>query len=220
MLTQINFPELIGKVRSRADLVDSQFQTDDEIKDIIEDSFSELYNEILRLKAGFFLKEVDDLQPVEKNKIIFPDDLYKIRLLEQKYSENHYRPIKRRTLEEVSGISGVYFDSNELIYPTVYGYVNFDDHLRIYPQESAESYRFRLSYGRDIDLETHPMREEIFRYLKYQSAYICSVVAQNPNDRLLQIASSWRNGILKWFSERDRTKRGIQDTYNAYGVYL
>ena len=217
MLSQINFTELTQKIRSLSDLVDSEFQTDEDIKDKIEDCFSELYNDILMQKTGFFLKEVDDLEVVEENKIVFPTDLYKIRLLEQKYSDTYYRPLKKRTLEEVSAISAPYF-YEDIYYPSIYGYVLFDDHLKVYPKDGASSFRFKLSYGTDIDLNTHPIRDEIIRYLKYQSAYICTVVAQNPNDRLAQLASGWRLGILKWYSDRDETKRGIKDTYNAYGV--
>ena len=213
MLKQVDFTNLIEGVKVLADRRDSDFLNDTELKEIIQDTFLELYNDILNLKTGYFLKSVDEVEVTNENQIALPDDFYKLVLLEQRFGPDHYIPLKEKSLEEVSQVSNNYFSG---YYNSVYGYVLFDDYIKLFPETGVSAFKFRLNYGRDISLDSDKIRQEILKYLKYQSAYIYSAVAQNPNAGLLQLAQSWRNGIIKWASNRDYSPKQIKDYETAY----
>ena len=152
MLNLVNMPSLLQGIRVLSDRRHSNFLNDEELTDLVRDSFQELYNDILTLKTGFLLKQnMDELSVVEGNKIMFPSDFYKLILLEQKYGPENYIPLREKTLEEVSQVSNSYFSG---YLPSVFGYVMFDEFLKVYPETGNEGYRFRLSYGRDLDISS------------------------------------------------------------------
>ena len=217
MLRQVDFPNLIKGIKTLADRRESNFLNDDEIKEIINETFLELYNDILNLRTGYFLKTVDDVTVSNGNEVHFPVDFYKVVLLEQKFGPDHYIPLSEKTLEEVSQVSNTYFSG---YFNSVYGYVLYDDHLKLFPEEGVEGFKFRLNYGRDLNLDSDLIRNEFIKYLKYQVAYIYSAITQNPNAGLLQIAQSWRNGIIKWASMRDFSPKQIKDFESAYARYF
>ena len=213
MLLQIDIPSATARIRKLANLRSSRFLEDEEIFPEIESSALELYNSIGNLRTGYFLEEIDDLEVTNKNEIILPQNFYKLRLLEQKFDYDLYRPLMRKGLEEVSGVSGQYFHEQ---WPSVYGYVLYADRIKLYPEDTVSGFKFRLKYFRDLNLVDDNIRTEMIEYIVYNTAYICSVIEQNPNDRLLDIANKFRNGIMDWFSDRDQSPKIIKDTESAY----
>ena len=141
----IDVPANIARIRILSDLKDSQYQTDADIENMMNEVKDELVGSLVEKHQNFFLKRVDIVP--EGNKLLFPADLYKVSLLEQVYGNNNYRPIYQKTVEEVSEITGVYYFDE--YYPGIFGYVLFPDHLELHPEEGAESYKFRLAYLRD-----------------------------------------------------------------------
>ena len=214
MNTPLIMAEALAKVRLRADIRESQFINDEELQDLMEDSFNTIYNEVLQLRTGLFIGQVDNITPVDGNRINLPPDFYKVKLLEQQYvGSGRNIAIKQLNLAEASQLSGVHFWGNV---PSAAGYVLFDDHLLLYPEDSVAGLRFKLSYGRDILLNMGQMRDEIKFFLYWNTAYLHSIIAQNPQPQLQGMAMMKLQQVKEWLSDRDQSPKTIKDTAGAF----
>ena len=207
MLDVLNVDDIIEKAKTRADLRNSEFLNNDDWEDLVSDSYNDLYNDILDLKTGHFLVELDDLEPDDEGRIFLPTDFHKMRLFSQKLGTNHYCPLMQKTLIEVSNSSLIqyYFGS------VAFGYILFDDHLKVYPIDSSKSLKYKMDYGKALDIYGDQVNNLFFRYLKYQAAYLATVIDKNPNDGIGAIANQWRSKILKWASVRDSSPKVVKD---------
>ena len=212
-LEKLNIPDIIAKARVRADLRDSNFLNDDEFKTLVQEAFEELYSDILDLKSGLYLTQIDELTPADNGRITLPEDFFKIRLLEQQYASG-YIPLRQKSLAEASRLSGEFFHYYGGAVAS--GYVLFDKYIGIYPEQAAQSLKYRLSYGKSPDFENDQVRKPFSNYLVYQTAYIASVIEQNPNPGLLDLADKWRSSIINWVSVRDASPKVIKDTEGAF----
>ena len=215
MFVSLNIPTMTAKVRLLSDQRNSNFTTDEEIKSLMQDVFEQLFNELTLLNEGYFLKQAD-IKPTNKNEIVFPNDLYKVQLLERIDGDVTY-PIYEKTLQEVSGVSA------PLIYgyiaPNPYGYILFQDRLKLYPEDSVEGLNFRLSYSRDpLTVETDKIQKTWEKYISYKTAYIITTIQDNPRASLADLAMEYQNNIKEYASERNRGVRTIQDL-ERYGEY-
>ena len=211
MLRSIDIPSLITQIRSRADLKGTAFNTDEEIQDLISDVFSELYNGLIELNEGYFLKTSDILTPENRNELPLPNDFYKLKLLNQVLDENTRIPIQRRSLREVSQYSGfVYFHYEYGRSP--YGYVLFSRMLKLYPVDSVSDYKFEMEYYPETpELAEAEMEKTFENYLKYQVAWLTGVIQQNPNPDLEKMAMKFRSSIMQWASMRDDSLKVIRN---------
>ena len=212
-LIQYKPKDLIPEIRIYSDLRNNSFLTDEEIVNIIDRVCEKLYKSACQLKSGIYLREIDDLVPVDA-KILLPDDFFMLRLLEQKYAQNNYFPLKERSLAEASSLDD-HFSVN-YYGPVMWGFVMFDDHIRIYPHDSANAVRYRLHYSKEIDFNDAKIRDSFNSYLIFQTAYLAGVIQQNPNDRLKIEADDWEKKIMGWLSVRNSSPKTIKDTYSAY----
>ena len=215
MLRPLNIPRLVERIRKLADVQDSQFFTDDYIKEELQSQFEDLYDTIVRLNQGYFTEEADDLEVVEGNKVYYPEGLYKIRLLEQKFDADTYLPIYEKSLREVSAIGGNYW--NAWSYgPSTFGYIPFGNHLKVYPANSVSSFKYKLNYVPEApDIESARMEKSFINYLRYQTAYILTTIEQNDSSALQMRANEWLEKIKDWAAEKSTDTKVIKDTESS-----
>ena len=211
MLRSIDLPSLIKEIKSLSDQKGSEFQNNEEITNRIDDVFSELYNGLIELNEGFFLETSEVLTPENRNELPFPANFYKLKLLNQYIDEENKIPIQRRSLREVSQYSGnIYYYEN--YYPCAYGYVLFSKMLKLYPIDSVSSYKFQMEYYPEApDIQEAEMEKTFEKYLKYQTAWLIGMIAQNPNAELEKMAMKFRSSIMQWASNRDDSLQMIQN---------
>ena len=220
MFASLDIPAMTAKVRLLADKRDSDFVNDDEIKTLMQDSFDLLFMELVEANENYFLKQTT-LKPVNKNEILFPDDLYKLRAVEKVEGNIEYI-VYEKSIEEVSGVD------NPLVVgystPLPFGYVLFPNSLKIYPEDSSEGVDFRLSYIRDpLTIESDKMQKTWEKFISYKTAYTIGVVEENPKPALGDLALELSHKIKQFASQRNTGVRTIKDlerpTYHGYGSY-
>ena len=219
MVELLNVPTLVARVRSLSDLNESQFKTDVEITDLIKDAFDELACGLVERNEGYYLKRTELLEPTNKNQIMYPADLYKVKLLEQSFGGDHFELIPQKTLAELSGIS-----SFTLYYgyygPRAFGYTNFEDHIKVWPEDSVSGLKFRLSYTRSpMALTGERLQSSWGHYLAYKAAYIITSIENDPNTALKDEAETWRMRIQNWASQRDSSPKVIAEIAGDYQGY-
>ena len=110
MFASLDIPALISKTRLLSDKRGSTFVTDAEVTNLLQDAFDMLHAELVEAHEGYFTAQTEPAEPTNKNELVFPADLYKVRLVEKYESDSCSYPLRERTLREVSGISGAYVD--------------------------------------------------------------------------------------------------------------
>ena len=220
MFASLNLTTLTNKVRLLSDKRASNFVNDEEIQGLLADSFDMLFMKIADLDENYFLK-TSDILDAQNGEIALPQDLYQLRLLER-VSGDYSFPIYQKTLAEVSGISNPYWNYSGEAVP--YGFVLFSDKLKIYPLDSAQGYRFRLSYTRDpMALGDEKLQKGWEKALSYKVAYSVTVIQQDPNANLADLAKQWEDLVVKFASNRNKGPRVIADLerHSAYhGTWL
>lgn len=220
MFASLDVPKMLKRTRFLSDKRNSGFASDDEIEEQLQDAFDMLYLELVEQNEGYFLEQTDIL-PTNQNEIVFPHDFYKLRLLE-KVTGNSRFPIYEKTLAEVSRVSNpiVY----EWVSPVPYGFVMFQDRLKIFPIESAAGQKYRLSYIKDpMSFSEGALLQKTWeKALIYKAAYSLTVIEQNPNMALADLAKEWQDKIRDFASERNTGVRVVQDLedYQGYGGYI
>ena len=126
MFKALDVPKLVKKVRVLADLRASMFLNDAEITDLLQDAFTFLHAELVEAHEGYFTAQTEPAEPTNKNELVFPNDLYKVRLVEKYESDSCSYPLSEKTLREVTGVSGLYYDY-AYSEPIPYGYVIFTE---------------------------------------------------------------------------------------------
>ena len=218
MFASLNVPELITKVRLLSDKRGSNFVNDAEITSLLEDSFNMLFMELVRQDEGYYLKQSEPITPQDDN-IAFPNDLFKIKLLER-LSGSYTYPVYQKTLAEVSGVDSPYFDYSYDL-PVPFGYVVFADKLQLYPKGVGDGgFKYRLSYFRDpMTIQNDVLELAWTRYLTYKTAYTVSVIADNPRTMLADLALEWQNNIKAFASNRTTGPRVIADLEHRHGFW-
>ena len=215
MFASLNLPKLINKVRLLSDKRGSQFVTDQEITDLLGDSFDLLYLKLIDLNEGYYTKQTEELSPTNGNELQLPLDMYKLRLVKNVSCD---RVLPEKTLREVEGINGNWYDW--LSVSSQYGYVLFPNHIRIYPKESAGGSKYQLTYARDtLDIESESIQKGWEKYLSYKTAYTVTAIEDNPRVSLLDLAKEWQDKVIEFAAVRDSSPKTVVDVEsgNPYG---
>ena len=88
MFVNLNVPNLITKVRLLSDKRGSDFANDTEITGLLQDTFDQLHAELVEANEGYFTGQTSPAEPTNGNELIFPADLYKVRLVEKWESDS------------------------------------------------------------------------------------------------------------------------------------
>ena len=209
MFKSLDIPKIRDKVRLLSDKRNSDFMNDNEIDSLIDDTFQLLYLKLVQANENYYLIESEDMNPVNKNEIPLPDDLYKLRMVKREDGFSH--AVKEVTLQEVSSLDSSYWDSYWQI-PTAYGYVLFSDKIKIYPTNSVSGMTFKLFYARDpMATQNEKMQVGWENFLSYKTAYLIGVTEENPRADLADTALEWQNEIKKFASERNTGIRTVTD---------
>ena len=213
MFASLNVPKLTSKVRLLSDKRGSMFVNDAEISSLMQDAFDMLHAELVEAHEGYFTAQTEPAEPTNKNEIVFPDDFYKVRLVEEYESDSCHYPLSEKALREVSGIEGNYFDYSTYSSSHPYGYVIFSDRIRLYPKDSVGGQRYRLTYAKDVlDVANASLQRGWENHLTYKTAYVITCLEDNPRQALGDLAMEWQQKIMKWASERDSSPKTIVDS--------
>ncbi len=209
MFKSLNLDKIRTYARVLADKRGTDFLNDDEINSLIEDSFDMLFLKLVQRNEAYYLKESEDMRTTNKNEIIFPDDLYKLRMVKRQDGFSH--PVKEVTLQEVANLDSSYWDAYWNI-PTAYGYVMFPDKIKLYPTESVSGMTFRLYYARDpLSIENESMQKGWEKFLSHKVAYKMGVIEENPRPALGDLAKEWEEEIKNFSSSRNTGIRTVTD---------
>ena len=218
MFASLQIPALISKVRLLSDKRGSNFVNDDEITTLLQDAFDMLHAELVEAHEGYFTAQTEPATPTNKNEIVYPDDLYKVRLVEKFESDTCHYPLSEKALREVSGISGAYYDYSTYSSSLPYGYVLFSDRLRLYPADGVSGQRFRLTYAKDVlGVANASLQKGWENHLTYKTAYVITCLEDNPRATLGDLAKEWQEKIIAWASERDSSPKTIVDLDGRQG---
>ena len=220
MFTSLDIPKLVEKTRLLSDKRGSDFMNDDEITSLLQDTFEQIHAELVEANEGFFIAQTEPAPPVNKNEIVLPNDLYKIRLVEKYESDTCFYPIRQKSLRELSGISGSYFDYSSYSSSVPAGYAIFSDRIRLYPKDSVSGQKFRITYAKDaLDISNASLQKSWEKFLSYKTAYLITTIEDNPRQSLGDIALEWQKNIIKWASQRDTSPKTIVDLDHKQGIY-
>ena len=218
MFASLSVSALITRARTLSDKRGSQFMNDTEIEALIQDSFDMLFMELVEAREGYFTTQTEPAIPTNKNQIAFPADLYKVRLVEKAEGDNCNYPLRERTLREVSGVTGAYFDYSSYSSTIPFGYVIFNNHLKLYPADGVAGTKFRLTYARDpLAVGNEKLQKGWEKYLAYKTAYTMTCIEDNPRVSLGDLAKEWQDKIKDWASQRDTGPRTVTDLDGRHG---
>ena len=216
MFKSLDLPTIITKTRLLADKRGSNFVNDAEVESLVKDSFDMLFLNLIQANESYYLKETEPAYPTNKNELMFPDDLYKVRMLKRQDGFSH--AVKEVTLQEVASLDSSYWNARWNI-PTAYGYVMFPDRIRIYPTEGVSGMLFKLFYARDpMSIANETMQKGWENYLSYKTAYTIGVIEENPRTSLGDLAKQWENKIMKFASERNTGIKTVTDLEQGFGA--
>ena len=216
MFKSLNIEKIRNSARLLADKRGSNFVNDSEIDSLIQDSFDMLFLKLIQHNESYYLKESEDMQTTNQNELVFPDDLYKLRMVKRQDGFSH--PVKEVTLQEVANLDSSYWDSYWNI-PTAYGYVMFPDRLKLYPTQSVAGMTFRIFYARDpLSINNESMQIGWEKFLSYKTAYKIGVIEENPRVSLGDLAKEWEEEIKTFSAQRNTGIRTVTDLEsNAVG---
>ena len=222
MFKALNIPALTEKARLLSNTKGSTFVTDDEVKSLLQDAFDQLFNHLVKTQQNYYLKESPAIIPVNKSEIMFPDDMYKLRSVQRVELS---LPIYEKTLNEVAhwnntGFNWSYYTHHH--YSQYVGFVMFPDRLKIYPESAAEGERFKLFYVRDPKtVESETMQDSWERYLGYKTAFLITIIEDNPRASLREEANTVADEIKELASQRDTGPKTITelDTLGNHAVF-
>jgi len=91
--------------RQKANMENSTFISEPELKDYINQSFAELYDILVSRFEDYFSKQVEFTIPSGSNSYSLPSDLYKVRGLDFKINQNDYITVRKFSFEDRNKIS-------------------------------------------------------------------------------------------------------------------
>ena len=101
-----------------------------------------------------------------------------------------------------------------------FGYTNFVDHIKVWPEDSVSGLKFRLSYTRSpLPLTSEKLQSSWVHYLSYKTAYLITSIENDPNIALKEQADTWRVRIQNWASQRDSSPKVIAQIAGEYQGY-
>ena len=206
---RIDTESLYNDIVRLADIQDSSFISRDEVFRLMDDTWKVLHNVIVDLQNGYYLKQIDNLQPDSKNSISLPEDHYKMHSLEYKTGSNAHVPVFEKSMNEVSWLS-----RQEASYyvPQPIGYVMFPDRVQLYPEDYILNNGYRMTYipqaGNISEASVEP---SFVNYIKYQTAYLVSCIEEQNLLHFKDIADKWLQSIKSWGSERNFGVRVIKN---------
>lgn len=217
MLRSLDIAKITSSAKALADLQKgSQFQTDAEIEDRIKEVFDHLYLKIADENQGFYQAEVI-INSDDQARLMFPDDMYKIRQIDYQSGGEFWYALRRSHLPEAAEAEGInllsYYYGGYIPAGTIY--VLFPTYAQLYPRDYAKGKPYRLTYAKDPNVllsdPENKLPAGMEHYLAYQVAYLLGVIQQNPNQELGQMAQGYMKSCLEWASQRDTSPQCVQD---------
>ena len=164
---------------------------------------------MVEAEQNYFLKRTDPAVPENGNQIILPSDTYKIRLLERVEGDAHF-PVYEKSLAEASQNYTNQSWYEDAFYQNLC-FVLFPDYLAIYPERSVAGIKFRLSYVRDPrTVSNESMQTTWERYISYKTAYLITLMEENPRAGLDAEAIRLSDQMKAIASQRTQGPRVIQ----------
>ena len=212
-LIPLNEERIIRKIRFLSDQRNSDFVSDDEIRDFIQAGFNDIYYEIVDKDEDWFIKNIK-ISPEEKNKFLFPNDFYKIRLIQLDYNGNRRltaEPIQLSEIEKYQDFENAYypiFDAlsfNTTSDGSFLKYYAFKDHVLIFPEGFVSNRNITLYYAPYApDIGPDSLLPKGFE--EYIIYYVACQVGIGENVDLSDLKEEkalWKNKILNWSDTRD-----------------
>lgn len=209
-LIPLNEEKIITKIRFLSDQRNSDFVSDEEIRTFIQSGFNDIYYEIVDKDEDWFIKKVI-ISPERTNKFYYPDDFYKIRLIQLNYDENKKltaQPIQLSELENYQKFVNNYFFYDSLISSSgesFLKYYHFKDYVLLFPESFVSNRSITLYYA--------PIAPDVGNgallpkgYDEYIIYYVaCQIgIGENVNlNELKEEKTLWKNKILNWADTRD-----------------
>ena len=212
-LIPLNEERIIRKVRFLSDQRNSDFISDDEIRDFIQSGFNDIYYEIIDKDEDWFIEDVE-ISSREKNKFYFPDNFYKIRLIQLNYNNSRRltaEPIQLSEIERYQDFENSYYPIfDALSFSTTSDgsflkYYAFKDYVLLFPENFVSNRTITLRYAPiapDVNSEAR-LPKGFDDYIVY---YVASNIAigENIDSKALETkALQWKNKILNWADTRD-----------------
>ena len=210
MLKTINIPSLINQTRLLADQRGGSYVTDDEMRDLFQTAYDNIYMEIVAEDENYFLKETSITSDGE-GFIQLPDDYYKLKLLRTFISGDNYSyRVDRKKLNEITTIEESTYD-----YTSPYGYVGYfyythlQDRLQVFPKSESINKQFKMYYiPTPTDLLASPenvkLPQGFDHYIKYYAASDIGDSESIDIKNLERKAQFWEMKIKKWASDRSK----------------
>ncbi len=131
----ITLETLRSQVRSRTNMENSQFVTDDECDLYINQGYEELYDYLVNSFEDYSLTS-QELTLGSGDILYFSPNLYKLRGVDKKISNNNWYSLQRFMFKD----RNKYNNSPSILYENIYNNVQYNmegDHIRFIPSEQA-----------------------------------------------------------------------------------
>ena len=126
---------LISQVRSRADLQNTNFVTDSEIKSYLNQAYKDLYNEIVQANEDYYLKKIR-FRAIS-SVLVLPTDFYKLRGIDFYYGKFFYtlNHVSLREKENFQSVSSFFRPYNLRGVSDLYRYNINGNRLEFFTQQ-------------------------------------------------------------------------------------
>lgn len=150
MSNDVTLSDMRTRIRRRADMENTSFVSDAELKDWINDSLSELYDILISKDEDFYLSEYNFSTVADTQDYDLPNDFYKLRAVSNVESTGEY-DIPKFNLRERSRFQNAAYDGS--ILSSWFRYRLMGNNIRLSPTPDAAK-DIRLYYVPKVTLLT------------------------------------------------------------------
>ena len=206
MFSTLDIPTLLNRIKTIADLKNSEFNDDEALKAFIQEAYDEVYSDLTTQNRGYFVSAPSEITSDDNARVQFPEDYYKLVLLEVLYGSRGL-PLDRVGKRQGSRKTGYSYNSYYDYYAQFpFGYAIFDNYLQIYPENTNRNRKFRITYNKNIPAITSGTIQKGWEhYLSYQAAYLARLSQDDIRPGIKARADDWRRNIMKFSEYRDNS---------------
>lgn len=139
----VTLTQLRTQARQKSDMINSSFITDDELNNMLNLSYSELYDHLVGTFDDWYTAELDFTVP-SGSTYPLPDDFYKLRGLDLN-DNGYYRNVPPFNFQERNNYNNVLITEPLRGFSSV-RYRVFGNNLKFYPEDIAAGLQFRMYY--------------------------------------------------------------------------
>lgn len=214
----VTLAELKTRVREKADMVNSQFVSDSELKTFINGSYAELYDLLVSRYEDYFLKSYA-FTILIGNSNPLPSDFYKVRGVDLSSGLGTFSKVRKWSFEERNANNGVItrMGANSRAYRVMGG------EIKIIPEAHAQG-DYQLWYIPRVtqfvsDASSIDDVLDFDEYIVIDAAIKCLLKEESDVSVLLRQKEDMRQRVLAMASARDSEPDTIQDVRfsNQYG---